>query len=91
MTARTRRETVVFLRPFPLKDVGRTLPAGAYDVVTDEELIESLSFAVYRRMSTIIFAPSPGTSAVELLTIDPRDLQMALDRDAYAAIGLAPE
>ena len=51
--------------------------------MTDEQLIEELSFPVYRRVSTVIFAPgqSPHGSAVEMVTIDPRDLQAAQDRD----------
>jgi len=88
MMARTRRETVVFLHPFLLKGVGRTLPAGNYEVLTDDELIEGLSFPVYRRMSTMMLAPSPRTSAVEMLTIDPGELRAALNRDAAA--GPAP-
>jgi hypothetical protein len=33
-------------------------------VVTDEELIEGLSFAAYRRVSTMIFVPAPSGSGV---------------------------
>jgi len=84
METRTRRETVVFRSPVLLKDIGRTLPAGGYEVLTDEELIEGLSFPVYRRVSTMMMvpAPPPRTSSTEMLTIDPRELQLALDRDA---------
>ena len=82
MTTRTKRKTVVFVRPFLLKGIGRTLPAGGYDVLTDEELIEGLSFPVYRRVSTMIIVPAPRMSSVEMLAIDPRDLQATLDRDA---------
>ena len=45
MIARTLSKTVVFSKPFLLK--GRILPAGDYRVVTDEELIEGLSFPAY--------------------------------------------
>jgi hypothetical protein len=84
MTMRTKRKTITFARPFLLNDVGRTLPAGEYEVLTDEELIEGLSFPVYRRMSTMIIvpAPPPRTTSIELLAIDPRELQAALNRDA---------
>jgi hypothetical protein len=44
MTMRTRSKTVTFAFPFLLKGVDRVLPAGDYRVVTDEELIEGLSF-----------------------------------------------
>jgi hypothetical protein len=83
MIARTLRKTVVFHKPFLLKGVDRVLPAGDYRVVTDEELIEGLSFPVYRRVSTMIFVPAQShqASSVEMVTIDPRDLQAAQDRD----------
>lgn len=84
MIARTLSKTVVFTRPFLLKGVDRQLPAGDYKVVTDEELIEGLSFPVYRRVSTMIFVPGQSypTSSVEMATIDPLDLQAGQDRDA---------
>jgi hypothetical protein len=87
MIARSLSKTVVFNRPFLLKGVDRMLPAGAYRVVTDEELIEGLSFAVYRRVATMIFVPAPthGASSIEMVTIDPGDLQAALERDPVAA------
>ena len=49
--------------------------------MTDEELIEGLSFPVYRRVSTAIFVPAPSGSAVEMVPIDPLDLQAAQERD----------
>lgn len=84
MTTRTKRKMVTFVRPFLLDDIGRTLPAGEYEVLTDEELIEGLSFPVYRRVSTMIIvpAPPPRTTSIELLAVDPRELQAALSRDA---------
>ncbi len=86
MIARSLSKTVVFCRPFLLKGIDRTLSAGEYRVVTDEELIEGISFPVYRRVSTMIFVPalSHGVSSVEMVTIEPDDLQAALDRDAAA-------
>jgi hypothetical protein len=84
MTARSRSKDMVFNRPFLLKGIDRTLPAGSYRVVTDEELIDGISFPVYRRVATMIFVPAPthGTSSIEMVTIDPLDLQAALDRDS---------
>jgi hypothetical protein len=84
MIARSLSKEVVFNRPFLLKGIDRTLPAGSYRVVTDEELIEGISFPVYRRVATMIFVPAPthGISSIEMVTIDPLDLQAALDRDA---------
>jgi hypothetical protein len=86
MIARTLSKIVVFTRPFLLKGIERILPAGDYRVVTDEELIEGLSFPVYRRISTMIFVPAQShpSSSVEMVTVDPVDLQAAQDRDAAA-------
>ena len=84
MSIRTRAKTVIFSRPFSLKGVDRVLPAGDYRVLTDEELVEGVSFPVYRRVSTMIFLPAqfhrPGS--VELVTIEPLDLRAAEERDA---------
>jgi hypothetical protein len=82
MIMRTHRKNVVFSQPFMLKGVNRVLPPGDYQVVTDEELIEGLSFPVYRRIATMIFMPAQfHASAIEMVTIDPRELQSALDRE----------
>jgi len=82
MSGRAREKIVTFDRPFMLKGVDRVLPAGQYRVTTDEELIESLSFPVYRRVATMIFVPAPQRGAMEMVTIDPADLQVAQQRDA---------
>jgi hypothetical protein len=47
MTTRTHRTTSSFTRPFVLRGVDHVLPPGRYDVVTEEELIDGLSFPVY--------------------------------------------
>jgi hypothetical protein len=81
MPTRTTSKMVTFAHPFTLKGVDRLLPAGNYRVVTDEELIEDLSFSVYRRVSTMIFVPAKSASSVEMVAIDPQDLQAAQERD----------
>jgi hypothetical protein len=82
MTMRTTTKTVTFRRPFCLRGVDRLLPPADYRVVTDEELIEGVSFPAYHRVSTVIFVPAQSGSAVEMVTIDPLDLQAAQDQDA---------
>ena len=84
MTTRTNNKTVTFSRPFMLKGIDQRLAAGSYRGVTDEELIEGLSFPAYRRVSTMIFVPAQSghASSVEMVPIDPLDLQAAQDRDA---------
>jgi hypothetical protein len=83
MTTRTTTKSVTFHRPFYLKGIDRLLPPADYRVMVDEELIEGLSFSAYRRVSTVIFVPAPSGSAVEMVTIDPLDLQAAQDQDEH--------
>jgi len=82
VTTRSLSKTVVFSKPFWLNGIDRVLPAGDYRVVTDEELIEDLSFPVYRRLATMMLVPARSISAVEMVTVDPLELQAAQDRDA---------
>ena len=84
MLTRTRVETLTFLKPFLLKGIDRLLPAGDYRVSTDEELIEGLSFPVYRRVATMIFVPARASAATEMVSIDPVDLRAARERDSAA-------
>jgi hypothetical protein len=83
MSVRAREKTWTFSKPFMLRGIDRELPAGGYRVTTDEELIEGLSFPAYRRVATMIFVPAQAhRGAIEMIPIDPGELQAALDRDA---------
>ena len=83
---RSRRETVTFRHPFRIKGIERQLRAGAYEVVTDEELIEGLSFPCFRRVATMIMVPAapPHQSSTEMISISPVDLAEARQADAAA-------
>lgn len=87
MTTRSRRETVHFKRPFRIKGIDRLLLPGAYEVVTDEEMIEGLSFPSFRRVATMIMVPcaAPRQSATEMISIGSIDLADAQRIDASAA------
>jgi hypothetical protein len=89
MSIRTTRKIVKFSNPFTMEGVGRVLPAGNYEVVTDEELIEGLSFPAYRRVATMMLAPTQTSHSIEMLTIDPRDFAAAVERDTLAVKGEA--
>lgn len=79
---RTKRRTLTFKRPFTLRGVDHQLPAGDYELVTDEELIEELSFPVYRRVSSCIMAPAQGAAtATEMIPIDPAEIDVVHERD----------
>ena len=78
MQNRTRREDIVFRRPFALKGWAEPHPAGAYAVDTEEELIEGLSFPAYRGVSTTITRQAtPAGALVEAIPVDPRELAKA--------------
>ena len=66
MTIRSRRETVTFKRPFWIGGVDCLLPAGAYYVITDEEMIEGLSFASFRRVATMIVVPTAASRGLAM-------------------------
>jgi len=90
MTIRSRREIVTFKHPFQIRGVDRILPAGAYEVVTDEEMIEGLSFASFRRIATLIIVPAAASrgsaieSVMEMVSIGSVDLADAQRIDASA-------
>ena len=83
MTTRSHSKSVLFSHSFELKGIDRILPPGEYRIVTDEELIEELSFPVYRRVATMIFVPAEThrASSIEMVAIDPQELQAAQERD----------
>lgn len=86
MTARTRTEVVTFANPFAFAGVDKVLPAGTYSVEIDEELLEGVSFPVYRRIAALLHVgptpDHPGRS--QTLTIAPAELDAALARDLAA-------
>ena len=82
MTIRTSSKTVTFCRSFRIDGVDRLLPPADSQVVMEEELIEGLSFLAYRRVSTSMIVSAEAGSTVEMVTIDPLDLQAAQEEDA---------
>ena len=88
MTTRTRRETIHFRHPFQLKGIDRQLAPGAYEIISDEEMIEGLSFPCFRRIATMIMVPGamPRHSTMEMISISPVDLSDARRIDANAPL-----
>jgi hypothetical protein len=78
---RTRRSSLTFARSFALGAVDYPLPAGSYEIISDDELIEQLSFPVYRRVSTWIMARRSPGAATEMIQIDPAELTKAHAQD----------
>lgn len=81
---RTTTRTVTFSRPFSLSGVDGVQPAGSYVVETDEELVDSLSFPVYRRTATWLHLPrsngssNGGIAMSQTARIDPDELNRIL-------------
>ncbi|MEQ9325929.1 MAG: hypothetical protein RJQ21_01375 [Rhodospirillales bacterium] len=82
--ARTTILPVSFRNPFRLKDVDEVLPPGTYEIETDEELMDGISFHAYRRVQTLIHLPSKTGNPLhsQTLAIDPDELAAALANDA---------
>lgn len=86
MTMRSTRSTVTFSNPFTLPGYPGDLPAGDYEVLVEEELLQGLSFEAYRRTATYLTVRGKGanTGRTELMAITERDLKQALRRDRAA-------
>jgi len=83
MTIRTRRKTVNFARPFALRGIEGPQPAGAYEVETNEVLLQT-STPTYRTISMLIRLPARprGAAMDQVVDIDPAEMATALARDA---------
>jgi hypothetical protein len=90
---RTNSKNVTFSRPFALMGMDGVQPAGTYTVETDEELLPTLLHSAYRRTTTWLALPSHAARAgsMQLISIDPIELEAALARDAPGGWSLAAE
>ena len=83
MPTRTLKSQVTFVKPFHLHSVDAVLPAGTYQVLTDEEQLDGLSFEAWRRLQTLLITPAIGVhdGSGQVFVIDPHELEMALEAD----------
>ena len=83
MNMRSSRSTVKFSNAFELLGYPGELPAGDYEVVVEEELLQGLSFEAYRRTATYLLVQDqigrPGRTEMRATT--DSDLKQALRRD----------
>lgn len=83
---RSSQRTVTFTRPFFLSALDGQQPPGTYLVVTEEEPIEGMSFAAYRRTATMLHLPAdpaPGETT-QVVQLDGEELDVALAADGAA-------
>lgn len=81
MNMRLTRTTVVFGHDFVLPGFAEALPAGAYDVVAEEEFLHGLSFEAYRCVATYLTVHNTAAHRVELRPISASELEAAQARD----------
>jgi hypothetical protein len=88
MTIRTTRAIASFKEPFALRAVEGMQPPGDYNVYMDDELIQGLSHAAYRRVSTILQTPSISSPQDQsrLVSISETDLAVALMKDSRLTV-----
>lgn len=84
MTSRSVESVVTFAHPFAIGGQGPALPAGAYRLTVEEELIEGLSFAAFHQVSTVLEVPAIAVASAmrQYLNITRDDLDAALEQDS---------
>lgn len=88
MTLKTTRTTLTFAAPFTIRGADGVQPAGDYDVLTEDELIDGVSCIAYRRVATILCLPSlssPQTNS-QLVPVTQTDLDVAVMKDRHVAL-----
>lgn len=83
MNMRSSRSTVTFSNAFTLSGYTGELPAGDYEILVEEELLQGLSFEAYRRRATYMLVHGEGGRGgrTEMRAITESDLEKALSRD----------
>ncbi|WP_300073698.1 hypothetical protein [uncultured Ruegeria sp.] len=83
MSTRSSRSMVTFANAFVLPGYSDELAAGEYEIVVEEELLQSLSFEAFRRTGTYLVVHGKGSQIgrTEHRPITEKDLETALRRD----------
>ncbi|SIS91436.1 hypothetical protein [Paracoccus saliphilus] len=87
MIMRSTTSMVTFSHPFTLSGYPDELPAGEYEVIVEEELLQGLSFEAYRRTAThlMVHGRKGKAGITEMRQISKTDLETALNRDGALA------
>lgn len=83
MNMRSSISRVTFADAFNLRGYHGELPAGDYEVLVEEELLQGLSFEAYRRTATYLIVENRGGRAgrTEMRATTENNLNEALNRD----------
>lgn len=77
---------MTFCRPFVLASHGTALPPGTYDVATEEEQIDGVSFPAYRRLQTYLVRRAtrgePESSTTLIVDLDELELAHEQERSS---------
>lgn len=78
---------VVFKYPFVLPGSSDEFPAGQYELLVEEELLDGLSFPAFRETAAflLIFGSRIGSGPKEMRPTTRADVQVALEHDADLA------
>ncbi|MGB3246171.1 MAG: hypothetical protein WBB25_16675 [Sulfitobacter sp.] len=80
MSSRTTTSFVTFNHSFVVAGYTDELPAGRYQILAEDEVLRSASFAAYRRTATYLLVKAQA-APIELRPVDYRDLKLALAQD----------
>lgn len=83
MISQTTHKSVIFSEPFQLPEFETSLPAGTYDVETEEEVLEGNVHTAFRRRTTTLRIRNGA--AIERHPVNPEHLDAAWERDQRAA------
>jgi len=90
MSTRSTEVTIRFSQAFRLSQFDQAQPAGSYQLVTEEERLEGLSFAAFQRVRTLLHLPGnarPGRTR-QVVEVDPAELAAAVVADALRDLGM---
>lgn len=84
MNMRSSRSMVMFPNAFTLAGYPGELPAGDYEGLVEEELLQGLRFEAWRRTAAYLRVRGKGSQAgrIESRAISGSDLNEVLSRDA---------
>lgn len=83
MFTRSTRSMVTFANDFKIGGPQKDLPAGTYEIVVEEELLQGISFEAYRLIATHLMVRGRGKKAGQttMRVISREDLDYAIACD----------